>query len=357
MTAMSFAPSTAAVDRADSFVSYSAAAAPIAFERPVAARAAATRGEISIELELRYSGRRTLNLRYETQGDASLPALFIAGGISAHKHLAPSREFGEQGWWECQVGAGLSLDPTRHHLVSFDWIGADGSLDIVLDPADQADAIAALLDALRIERLQAFVGYSYGAMVGLQFAARHPTRIGELVSISGTHRAHPYAAAWRALQRRAVALGALQCDESQGLALARELAVLSYRTPEEFAERFGAAQVIDGRVRVAAEDYLDHCGNKYVARTSPTAFLRLSESIDLQQIDPATVSIPVTVVAVTEDRLIPLSDSYELIERLRGETRLRVLRSIYGHDACLKEQAQIDTILREALADCTSVAA
>ena len=124
---MSFAPSTAAFDRADSFVSYSAAAAPVAFERTASARAAATRGEVRIELELRYSGRRALTLRYETQGDASLPALFVAGGISAHKHLAPSREFGEQGWWECQVGAGRSLDPTRYHLVSFDWIGADGS--------------------------------------------------------------------------------------------------------------------------------------------------------------------------------------------------------------------------------------
>ncbi|MNW04200.1 homoserine O-acetyltransferase [compost metagenome] len=94
-----------------------------------------------------------------------------------------------------------------------------------------------------------------------------------------------------------------------------------------------------------------------MARTSPTAFLRLSESIDLQQVDPASIRLPVTVVAVGEDRLIPLGDAHDLVERLRGETRLRVLRSIYGHDACLKEQSQIDTILREALADCTSAAA
>ncbi|WP_363798086.1 homoserine O-succinyltransferase [Lysobacter firmicutimachus] len=356
---MSFAHSpVASFDASERFVSHEASAlAPVAAVERLSARGAATRGEIAIELDLRHAGRRRVLLRYETQGEAGLPALFVAGGISAHRHLAPSREFAEAGWWHSQVGAGRALDPQRFHLVSFDWIGADGELDAPLDPADQADAIAALLDALRIPRLQAFIGYSYGAMVGLQFASRHPARLGELISISGTHRAHPYAAAWRALQRRAVALGALQCDESQGLALARELAVLSYRTPEEFAERFGPAQVRDGRVRVAAEDYLDHCGHKYVARTSTTAFLRLSESIDLQQVDPSTIRLPVTVVAVGEDRLIPLSESYDLIERLRGETRLRVLRSIYGHDACLKEETDIDTILREALADCSQVAA
>lgn len=230
---MSFAPSTAdsrtaSAERSDSYVSFAASAA--AFERAPVTRPGAVRGEIAIELELRHAGRRSLRLRYEIQGDRALPALFVAGGISAHRHLAPSREFGEGGWWENQVGAGRSLDPARHCLVSFDWLGADGTLDFAIDPADQADAVAALLDALRIERLQAFVGYSYGAMVGLQFAARHPQRLDALVSISGTHRAHPYAAAWRALQRRAVALGALQCDEAQGLALARELAVLSYRT-------------------------------------------------------------------------------------------------------------------------------
>lgn len=353
---MSLAHSTTAYDHADHSLSFSGFA--VHGERHAASgRAMSIRGEIDVELELRHAGRRRVTLRYETQGDRTLPALFVAGGISAHKHLSANREFDAQGWWESQVGAGRALDPNRHHLIAFDWVGADGSLDVALDPADQADAIAALLDALKIARLEAFVGYSYGAMVGLQFAALHRSRLGHLVSISGTHRAHPYASAWRALQRRAVALGALQGAESLGLALARELAVLSYRTPEEFAERFGAAEVNEGRVRVGAEDYLDHCGAKYVARTPVAAYLRLSESIDLQQLDPSDVLVPVTVVAVAEDRLIPLTDSYDLVEGLRGETRLRVLRSIYGHDACLKEEAEIDGLLREALADCTQVAA
>ncbi len=64
----------------------------------------------------------------------------------------------------------------------------------------------------------------------------------------------------------------------------------------------------------------------------------MSESIDLQALDPSAIRLPVTVVAVAEDRLVPPSDAYDLVERLRGETRLRVLRSLYGHDAFLKEE-------------------
>ncbi|MDQ3206550.1 MAG: homoserine O-succinyltransferase [Pseudomonadota bacterium] len=309
------------------------------------------RGDVVVDLALRHAGPCRVVLRYERQGDPRLPVVVVAGGISAGRHVAACAADPSPGWWQAQVGARRALDPEAHCLVSMDWVGADGELDAPIDPADQADAIAALLDALRIGQIAAFVGCSYGAMVGLQFAALHGHRVGRLVAISGAHRAHPYSSAWRALQRRAVALGALQCDETQGLALARQLAILSYRTPEEFAGRFGLAQVEQGRVRVAAESYLDHCAGSYVATTSATAFLRLSESIDLQAIDPGLIRIPVTVVAVEQDRLVPAADAYDLAERLRGEARLRVLRSVYGHDAFLKEDAAIDTLLREALHD------
>jgi homoserine O-acetyltransferase len=310
----------------------------------------AVRGEVGLDLVLRHAGPLHVRLRFELLGATDAPIALVAGGISAGRHVAASEAFPEAGWWQSQVGTGRALDPRRRRILAIDWLGADGTLDAPIDPADQANAIAALLDVLGIGRLDAFVGSSYGAMVGLQFAALHPVRLRTLVAISGTHRAHPFSSAWRALQRQAVALGALQCDESHGLALARQLAILSYRTPEEFSERFAAAEVVNGRVRVGAEEYLDHCGATYVARTTPTAFLRLSESIDLQSLDPERIDVPVTVVAIAEDRLVPVDDAFALAERLRGETRLRVLRSRYGHDAFLKESLEIAAVLRDALA-------
>lgn len=311
---------------------------------------AAERGEFTVELGLRHAGTRQVMLRYEVLGAATLPAVFVAGGISAGRHVAASAAFAADGWWQAQVGIGRALDPRVRRIVAFDWLGADGQLDVAIDPADQADAIAAVLDALHIACLAGFVGSSYGAMVGLQFAARHATRLQHLVAISGSHRAHPYASAWRALQRQAVALGALQCDENHGLALARQLAILSYRTPEEFESRFAAAQVVNGRVRVGAEDYLEHCSAKFVASTTPTAYQRLSESIDLQALEPESIGVAVTVVAVAQDALVPLADAHALVERLRGPARLHVVRSLYGHDAFLKEHAAIAAVLAESFA-------
>lgn len=323
---------------------------PPTFVPPLDADADAVRGVVGVDLMLRHVGRLRVPVRYELTGPVDAPVVLVAGGISADRHVVASGAFPEAGWWQSQFGPGRALDPRHHRILAIDWLGADGALDAPIDPADQADAIAAVLDALDIHCLDAFVGCSYGAMVGLQFAALHPARLRALVAISGTHRAHPFSSAWRALQRQAVALGALQCDEAHGLALARQLALLSYRTPEEFDERFAPAGIVNGRVRVGAEDYLDHCAARYVARTTPTAFLRLSESIDLQALEPERIGVPVTVVAIAEDGLVPVADAFALAERLRGETRLRVLRSKYGHDAFLKEASAIAAVLAEALA-------
>ncbi len=323
-----------------------------------AAAAPAVRGHVDLVLPMRHAGVRNVRIAFEIVGAAHAPVVLVAGGISAHRHVAANAQFPETGWANELVGAGRALDPLNYRILAFDYVGADGSHDVPIDSADQADAIVGLLDALDIDALHALVGYSYGALVGLQLAARHPQRLGQLVAVSGTHRAHPYAAAWRALQRKAVALGQLQCADGQGLSLARQFAMLSYRTPEEFNQRFDAApEVVNGRVRVAAEDYLDAAGAQYVGRTPVNAYLRLSESIDLHHVDPAAICVPTLVVAAEGDCLVPLSDAVALVEGLGALGQLRVLRTTYGHDAFLKETDRIDEILAGVLctdgrADC-----
>lgn len=311
---------------------------------------AVQRGQLDVVLPMRHAGARRVRLAWELVGPADAPVVLVSGGISADRHLAANARHPESGWAEAVVGAGRTLDPSRLRLLAFDHIGADGDLDAVIDTADQADAAARLLDALGIARLHAFVGYSYGAAVGLQFAARHRARLGQVVVVSAAHRAHPWAAAWRALQRRAVALGGLQCAEGQGLALARQFAMLGYRSGEGFADRFDApAEVISGRVRVASEDYLDAAGARFVAKTPVVAWQRLSESLDLHRVEPAAVRVPATVVAVEGDPLVPLSEAVALVEGLGGPARLRVLRSPHGHDAFLKDDGRFDAILRDVL--------
>jgi homoserine O-acetyltransferase len=306
------------------------------------------RGRCHATLALRHAGTHDVTLDYECTGPADAPLIVVAGGISAHRHLAPNALDESPGWWDTQAGSGRALDTAHWRLLAIDWLGADGALDVPIDSADQADAIAAVLAHLGVERAHAFVGASYGAMVGLQFAARHPRRVGALLAISGAHRPHPFACAARALQRRIVRAGA---EPRAALSLARQLAMLTYRTPEEFAERFAApATLRDGRAEVASDAYLEACGARDAARLSPVAFLRLTESIDLHAVDPAQVRAPTTLVAVGEDRLVPSADLHALAAQLGATCRLHHLRARTGHDAFLTEHGAIATILREFLA-------
>ena len=322
---------------------------------PSDAAPTARRGELIVTAGLRHAGPHVVRLRWETLGDPLLPAVVVLGGISADRHVASSEEFPEPGWWDAQVGPGRPIDPALHHVVAIDWVGADGSLDLPLDTADQADAVITVLDHLGIGGLAAFVGCSYGALVGLQLAIRYRRRLGCLVAISGATRPHPYAAAYRALQREVVALGIANGRGSDALALARQLGMLSYRTPAEFGQRFPSPTVLDGdRARCAPQGYLEACGAKYAAAWTPTAFIRLSESIDLHAIDPGTVRVPTTLAAVVGDWLVPPEDVELLAASLGAPASVHLINSTYGHDAFLKETEQVAEVLRDGLGAITT---
>jgi homoserine O-acetyltransferase len=310
----------------------------------------AARGSVDAVLAFRHAGTRRVQIRWECQGPVDASVLIVQGGISADRHVASSAQFVAPGWWQAQAGAGAMLDTDRYRLLAIDWLGADGRLDFCIDPADQAEAIRAVLDELGIARAAAFIGASYGAMVGLQFAAHHGQRIERLIAISGAHRTHAQTTALRVIQRRIVQLGRDNGAADAGLALARALALIGYRSGEEFAGRFDAApSFTDGRARFASEDYFDAVGAKFVTRFGTDAYLRLSESIDLQCVDPAAIRVPLDIVAVRQDQIVPVADLEALAAGAGARCRLHRIDSIYGHDAFLKEVAAIAAILRVAL--------
>jgi homoserine O-acetyltransferase len=159
--------------------------------------------------------------------------IVVLGGISATSDVAA--------WWPGLVGAGRALDPTRERIVGFDFVTQASWKSAPADPvstADQAVALAAHLDSLGIARVEAIVGSSYGGMVALAFAAAFPARIGRAVVISAAHVSHPMTTALRSIQRRIVQLGLDTGTGREALAIARGLAMTTYRTAEEFEERF-----------------------------------------------------------------------------------------------------------------------
>lgn len=278
-------------------------------------------------------------------GVEGAPVVIALGGISAGRNVTALPD-GTPGWWDALVGPGRPIDTTRHQVLGVDWLDAPSPITT----EQQADAIAELLDHLRIDRLHAFIGSSYGGMVGLQFSLRHPARLARHICISAAHQSHPMATALRALQREAVRLGISTGQDARGLALARGIAMTTYRTIEEFAERFSNTPVsnADGP-RFPVEEYLAEHGKRFITRFTPARFLSLSLSLDLHQVDPTAITTPTTLVAVAEDTLVPLWQMEALRAGLGGPATLDVVHSTFGHDAFLKEVGSIGSVIARAL--------
>ena len=293
---------------------------------------------------------RGVELRYLCLGVANGPTVIVQGGISAGRDVCSGSAHAGRGWWEELVGPGRAIDTTQVRVLAIDWLDAE-TLDVdCITTEDQADALAALLDALNLRSAAAFVGASYGAMVGLAFAARHADRLDRLVAIAGSHRPHPMASAQRAVQRGILQLGIDTGRETEAVSLARQLALTTYRGSTELAERFaGRAEQCDGRWQLPVESWLQHNGRKFSGQCSARRYLALSQSIDLHFVDPASIRVPVSLIGIASDRLVPLADLCELQRELAGHASLDVIDSRCGHDGFLLEHAQLSTLLTELL--------
>jgi homoserine O-acetyltransferase len=292
-------------------------------------------------------------MAYRLVGRAGQPVVLAIGGISGHRRVCAE----DRGWWSPVVGAGCALDPQQFQVLGIDYLGGSGDSTAptaqqsvpTLSAYDQARAIVQVLDALAIPMLHAVIGASYGGQVALALTQLAPSRVRRALVLSVAHRSHPMAQALRSVERAMVRFGQQHQDAVGGLKLARALAMCTYRTRREFSERFsGLATLVDDRLTLPVESYLFARGDAYVERYRPESFLALSESIDLFTIDPTTITVPVTVVAVPEDELVPFSDSETLV-RLLPKGRLERLPSLFGHDAFLKEGQLLKPIFSDCL--------
>ena len=284
------------------------------------------------------SDGRVLLRRY---GHADAPQVLVLGGISAGRAVA-----GDGGWWNNIIGAGAAIDTERYGVLGIDFAPLSDQR-VAITPCDQARLLAHAFDVLGIRQIHAFVGASYGGMVGLALAVLEPDRLRRLVVISAAHKPSALGLAWRGVQRRIVEFGQAHDDADGGLSLARQLAMTTYRSGEEFEARFGAG--LDAQGVSEIDRYLIARGEVYPATMAPQRWLSLSEAIDRHSIDPAAIRTPTTLIACPTDQIVPFADVAELARRLPNPRGLHALPSIYGHDAFLKETGALRPILSRAL--------
>jgi homoserine O-acetyltransferase/O-succinyltransferase len=331
----------------------------------------------------RGSSLRSPVLAYETWGTlnpAGDNAVMIFTGLSPSAHATSSPADPAPGWWEEVVGPSRPIDTRRYFVVCMNSLGScfgstgPASIDPlsgnlyglgfpVLTLEDIATAGKALLTHLGIGKLHTVVGPSMGGMTALAFAVQNPGSANCLLLISTAARALPFAIALRSLQREMIRRDPGWGNGNYppgsgpitGMRLARKLGMMTYRSAQEWQQRFGRERIPGERqsgdpfaLDFEIEAYLDAHAQKFTGQFDANCYLYLSRAMDLFDICEHGESIKAAlskirarramILGVTTDILFPVQQQRELAEALRDvcpSVDYRELPSIQGHDSFL----------------------
>jgi homoserine O-acetyltransferase/O-succinyltransferase len=344
-------------------------------------------------LRLEGGGRLdSVDVAYEEWGTLNSEgtnAVLVLHALTGDSHAAGQAGPGHPtgGWWNGLLGPGAAIDTDRFFVVCPNVLGgcggttgpaslapdgkAYGSRFPAITIRDQVMAEAALADHLGIDQWAAVIGGSMGGMRALEWCVVHRHRVDRALVLAVGATASAEQIALSSLQVRAIrADPAFQGGDyyhtgfqpTEGMAIARGIGQVSYRTPDELEARFGHSwqdedSPIEGG-RYAVESYLLHHGDKLAARFDPNSYVVLSQAMNHHDIGRGRngiasalqqVTAEVTVAGIATDRLYPIESQHEIVRLLARGTGVRVIDSRAGHDGFLIEVDAVGTILKEIL--------
>jgi homoserine O-acetyltransferase len=329
-----------------------------------------------------------VTLRYALYGElneARDNALLVCHALSGSARVAD--------WWPQLLGPNQPFDTTNYCVIGVNVIGSCygstgpcsahpqkpgqlyGSDFPLLTIRDIVRTQARLLDHLGIERLHTVVGGSIGGMQALSWAVDFPERVERCIAI-GAAPLSAMGLALNHLQRQAIRNDpawrdghyALDRQPVAGLALARAIAICSYKSSELFSERFARRPDRSGEdprssptARYDIAGYLDYQGSIFTTRFDANSYLVLSKAMDtfdLAEEDKSSASLQAALrrisarlllVGISSDWLFPASDVRALAWAAMAagvKANYAELDSSHGHDGFLAEAAQLAPIIK-----------
>lgn len=310
--------------------------------------------------------------------------------VVCHALTGSARAAGEDGWWDPVIGPGAALDTNRYAVFCANILGScygtTGPSSInpetgeVYGPdfprisvADMVGVQRRLLDDLGVRSIVTVTGGSLGGLQVLEWAAQAPGQVRSIIPIACSLAHSAWAIGFNETARQGIRAdpnwhgGDYVRQGTQpvsGLALARMIAMISYRSEASFDARFGRAMRArgdDGTGTYEVESYLHYQGEKFIGRFDANSYIHITHAMD--DFDVATgrkdaaaalepFRGPALVVGIDSDILYPTHEQHEIVALLRANGNrvdYREIQSPHGHDSFLIEWAQLDRQLREFL--------
>jgi homoserine O-acetyltransferase/O-succinyltransferase len=351
-------------------------------------------GDFVLDRHLMLESGRTLaqpTLHYAVYGKLNAAR---ANAVLICHALSGSARVGD--WWPEIFAPGAVLSLEHDFVICINLLGScygstgPGSVDpetgLVYGPdfplvsiRDNVRAQAQLLSSLGIRRLRLILGGSIGGMQALEWAIHDPDRV-ERAAIIAVAPLSAMGLALNHLQRQAIqndpdwdsGYYLPQRPPRLGLSLARQIGMLSYKSPGLFDERFSrnpnrngedpwslddqGGGLVGGRFDIAG--YLDHQGERFIQRFDANSYLAILRTMDTW--DPlngyaspkeafSSIRARLTFIGISSDWLFPAESVREfagLIQSTGVPAEYREMTSSHGHDAFLAEQAELVRLLQ-----------
>ena len=343
-----------------------------------------------------------VTVAYETWGELNKEksnAILLCHAWTGDSHAAGSAEEGTPtpGWWEGLVGPNCAIDTNKWFVVCTNSLGGCqgttgpasnhpqdgkpyGSRFPVITVRDMVRAQVRVSDMLGIDVWHSVIGGSMGGMQVLEWAITFPHRLRTAIPIATCLQATAQQIAWGAIGRRAIRLdpkwqggdyydAAIGEGPWQGLAIARMIAQVTFRSDNVFTDRFGRELAdMDADYnglglwdKFEVENYLDHHGDKLIRRFDANSYLIIGKAMDLHDVARgrgelrsaiARISAPVLSVGISSDILYPTYQQKQIrdmINEVGGSCEYVEIESPHGHDAFLINLDQVGKPVAEFL--------
>jgi len=369
--------------------------------QPVGRRQFLSLGDRAIALDVGVALRDVV-VAYETWGKLNADrsnAILICHAWTGDSHVAGAAEEGHPtpGWWEGLVGPGLAIDTNEWFVVCSNVLGGCqgttgpasphpddgvpyGSRFPVITVRDMVRAQVRLADHLNVQRWHSVIGGSMGGMQALEWAITYPGRVASLAVVGTCVQSTAQQIAWGAIGRRAIRLdakwrggdyydAAIGDGPWQGLAIARMVAQVTFRSDNVFTDRFGRDLAdMDAENngiglwdKFEVERYLDHHGDRLIRRFDANSYLLIGKAMDLHDVARgrggldkamARITAPTLALGISSDILYPAYQQRqicELVSRNGVRANYAEITSPHGHDAFLIDLAAVGAPVRELL--------
>ena len=279
------------------------------------------------------------------------PIVLVNHALTGNSDVA-----GENGWWSALIGDGKCIDTKKYTIIVFNvpGNGYDGFLienykDFVAQ--DIAKIFLLGLEALKIHQLFALIGGSMGGGIAWEMVALKPNLTENLIPVASDWKSTDWLIANCQIQEQFLV------NSNQPVHDARMHAMLCYRTPESFKERFKRSTNEELQV-FNVESWLTHHGTKLQERFQLSAYKlmnQLLKTIDITRTNKDAFSVieksatNIHIIGVDSDLFFTAKenkDTFKQIAQVNSNVTYGEIRSLHGHDAFLIEFQQMEQLLK-----------